>query len=248
MKENGADGDRTHDLQSAILALSRLSYGPVRRLYLADPPWAVKGFRLCSVLIFITPHTLPPHPDDRENLMVPEWIFASAPDLAMVVLSAVVIYVGVIVATRISGLRSFAQFSSFDFAISIAIGSLISMSLLSPDPPLLQALTGLAAIYLLQKFVAVLRRSPPIARLVDNTPTFLIRDGELLHDNLRHASVTENDLRSILRRRNIHSLQEVDAVILETAGTISVLHSADGERDIDPWILENVRGLGGEET
>ena len=179
--------------------------------------------------------------------MLRDWLYASLPEIGMVLLSAVIIYVGVIIATRLSGLRSFAQFSSFDFAMTIAVGSLISSALLTDDPAILQALVGLIAIYGLQKIVAKLRRAPKMAKLVDNTPTFLIRHGQLLEGNLRRTSITENDLRSILRRENIHSVENVDAVILETAGTISVLHSAEGERNIDPWLLENVRGLDDEE-
>lgn len=175
--------------------------------------------------------------------MLRDWMFTSISEVGLVLLSAIGIYVAVIAATRISGLRSFAQFSSFDFALTIAVGSLISMTLITDDPPLVQAMAGLVMIYVLQKLVAVGRRFPTIARLVDNTPTALVRDGELLYENLRRTSVTENDLRSILRQQNVHSLEAVDAVVLETTGTISVLHSHDGQRHIDPWILQNVRGL-----
>lgn len=174
--------------------------------------------------------------------MIEDWLWAPLPDLAMVVISAIVIYVGVIVATRLTGLRSFAQFSSFDFAMSIAVGSLISTSLLMEDPPLLQGIVGLASIYGLQKLLAVMRERPGVAKLVDNTPTLLVHHGEIMEENLRKTAVTKQDLRSLLRRHNVCGLDEVRAVILETAGDVSVLHSADADRHVDPWLMQDVVG------
>lgn len=174
--------------------------------------------------------------------MIEDWIWAPWTDIAMVVVSAVCIYVGVIAATRLTGLRSFARFSSFDFAMSIAIGSLISTSLLTRDPPLAQAIVGLAAIYGLQKIVALLRQHTSMATLVDNTPTVLIEEGKIIEQNLRRTAITEHDLRSLLRVRNVTHLDDVHAVILETTGDVSVVHSRQREVEIDPWLLEDVRG------
>ena len=172
--------------------------------------------------------------------MAEDWLWAPVGDLMMVVISAVVIYIAVIVATRVTGLRSFAQFTSFDFAMSIAIGSLISITLLTDDPPLSQAIVGLGAIYALHKLVAIVRNRSFLARYIDNTPTILISDGEILHDNLHKTAVSEKDLRSILRRENVCSLDDVHAVILETAGHVSVIHSRQTDLTIDPWLLEDV--------
>ena len=174
--------------------------------------------------------------------MLEDWIWTSPGDVAMVVVTGILIYGAVIVATRVTGLRSFAQFSSFDFAMTVAIGSLISSSLLTQDPPLIQALVGLAVLYGLQKLVASLRRLPAMGNIIDNNPTVLVKDGELLDENLADTSITDSDLRSILRRENVRSLETVHAVILETTGDVSVLHSQEDDVHIDPWLLEGVTG------
>ena len=174
--------------------------------------------------------------------MIEKWLWAPLPDLGMVLISAVCIYFGVIAATRLTGLRSFAQFSSFDFAMTIAIGSLISTALLTEDPPLSQAFVGLIAIYGLQKLVALLRTYAPLGGLLDNSPTLLVKDGEILDDKLDQALLTRADLRSILRRENVSHMNDVHAVILETTGDVSVVHSEDRTPQIDPWLLKDVIG------
>ena len=90
------------------------------------------------------------------------WINTSWMAVWMVVLTTVGIYVSLIALTRIAGLRSFSKMSSFDFAITVAIGSIIASTILAKDPPLLQAMAALAALYALQMAVASLRGSSSV--------------------------------------------------------------------------------------
>ncbi len=75
--------------------------------------------------------------------------------------------------------------------------------------------------------------------MVDNKPLFLMIREEILWDNLKKARVTEGDLRAKLREANVIELSEVKAVIFETTGDISVLHSSE-DKNIDDWIVEDV--------
>jgi uncharacterized membrane protein YcaP (DUF421 family) len=63
-----------------------------------------------------------------------------------------------------------------------------------------------------------------------------------LHENLRRANVTEDDLRAKLREANVLTWDQVRAVVLETTGGISVLHTDDPDTRLEPELLENVRG------
>ena len=160
----------------------------------------------------------------------------------MTAVSAVGIYAAVILYTRLSGLRSFSKMSSFDFAMTVAVGSLIATTVLTPDPPLLQAAAALAALYLLQLGLAWLRvRFEAVGSTVDNQTVLLMQDGRIL-DAMRTAAVTRNDLIAKLREANVLRLEQVRAVVMET-GDISVLHADDGDqRPVDDEILEGVRG------
>lgn len=85
------------------------------------------------------------------------WILTPSAAVLMVLASALGIYLSLMVLTRLTGLRSFAKISSFDFAITVAVGSLVASTIISEDPPLLQAAVGLASLYALQFGVSVLR-------------------------------------------------------------------------------------------
>lgn len=162
---------------------------------------------------------------------------ASWQELAGAAIAALIIYLVVIMATRVAGLRSFSKMSSFDFAMTVAIGSLIAAAA-SGQVGVGPSATGIAVLYAAQSAVAVLRRHGLLGGLVDNSPLLLMDGSQVLEDNLASARVTHDDLRAKLREANVRNLEQVHAVVFETTGDVSVLH---GEGPWDPDLLRGVR-------
>lgn len=172
-----------------------------------------------------------------------DWIQSTPTAMLMVVLTTLGIYLSLMLFTRLSGLRSFSKMSSFDFAITVAMGSLIATVILSDDPPLVQGITGLAALFGIQFIVSALRRRwKAVIRVVDNAPLLLMAGSEVLPDNLTAGRVTMNDLRAKLREANVIHLQQVRAVVMESTGDISVLHAGSDGPDLDLGLFDDVRG------
>lgn len=173
----------------------------------------------------------------------PEWIQTTAVALAMVALSAVGIYLALLLCTRLAGLRSFSKMSSFDFAITVATGSLVATVLLSKDPPLIQGGMGLVMLFGIQYLISFARsRSSTFAHVVDNDALLLMAGTEVLHDNLAASRVTLNDIRAKLREANVIHPREVRAVVMESTGDISVLHADPDGPDLDLRLFDDVRG------
>ena len=58
----------------------------------------------------------------------------------------------------------------------------------------------------------------------------LIMDGNrILYDNLAKTNVSEEDLIAKLREANVRNFDEVLAVVLESTGDVSVIHSGEGK-------------------
>jgi uncharacterized membrane protein YcaP (DUF421 family) len=169
-----------------------------------------------------------------------DWLTTSWEAAGLILLSTVLIFVAVLVATRITGLRSFSKMSSFDFAMTVAVGSLMASTALTGSTPVLAGVVGLVGLYGFQWMVAQLRqRSNTAGGLIDNTPTVLMVGPTMLRDHLRAVRVTESDVRAKLREANVLQYEQVHAVVLETTGDISVLH---GDGPLDPDLLRGVRG------
>lgn len=162
---------------------------------------------------------------------------ATATDLVVVLVAAVVIYLWVIAATRLLGLRSFAKLSAFDFAMTVAIGSVIA-SVALDTASLTSGMAAVAVLFGVQFSVAWLRLKTPLHRAVDNRPLLLLYEGRILDDHLARSRLTRDDLMAKLRAANVLDVGEARAVVFETTGDVSILH---GEGPVDPALLRNVR-------
>ena len=171
-----------------------------------------------------------------------DWIFSSFDILWPTLISACLVYVIIIIYTRIFGLRSFSKMSSFDFAMTIAIGSLLASTAVNKSTTIFQGGIALLALFFLQTAIAFLRRKFTwFSQAVDNKPILLMRDSKILHKNLKKVHLSEDDLRSKLREANVLNYSQVKAVIFETTGDVSVLHSDKDNVHLDLDLLKNVQ-------
>lgn len=158
----------------------------------------------------------------------------------IVAISVLGIFTGMIIITRIFGLRTFAKMSSFDFASTIAIGSILASIVINKDQSIQKGILAIVCIVTFQTiFAFLIRKNTWFNNLFTNKPQMLMKDGEILHENLKKSNVGINDLMAKLREANVHELHEVQAVIFESTGDISVLHSSD-KNSIDDIIIKDV--------
>lgn len=173
-----------------------------------------------------------------------EWFIPSSPSpILWVLLCTLGMYLTILLFARWAGVRSFAEMSAFDIAITIANGSLLAATIAAKDPPLLQGMTAVAALFAIQLIVSRLRRRfPVVKRATDNEPILLMgAGGALKPENMRIARVTEGDLRAHLRQANVIDTRTVQGVVMEGTGEINVLHGHDRELTKDSWIISGVR-------
>lgn len=172
-----------------------------------------------------------------------KWFQFSTEALLAIVSTSIGIYISVVLLTRIGGKRSFSKMSSFDFAITVAIGSMIATTVLSKSVSLWDGITGLAILYLIQLVTAYLRRYKHVQDITDNKPLLLMEGSKILYDNLKKARVTESDLKAKLREANVLELPQIRAVIFESTGDIAVLHTKDESQKVEDYIMDDVRRI-----
>lgn len=160
--------------------------------------------------------------------------------IILITLSVFGIYFAIIIFTRIFGKRSFSKMSSFDFAMTVAIGSIIATTVLTSSVTLINGVIALFIVYLAQITAALCRRHEWFRNLIDNTPLLLMDGEKILEHNLKKARVAKSDLRSKLREANVIELSEVKAVVFETTGDISVLHTSNEKKVLNNWMMEDV--------
>ena len=133
-------------------------------------------------------------------------------------------YITLVCFLRISGKRTLAKLNAFDLVVTVSLGSTLSAMLLQPSVSLIQGMTALALLILLQFIVTFFSvRSPSLARAVRSEPTLLARDGALCREAMRRERITEEEIMSALRGDGQRYLADLALVFLESDGTISVV-------------------------
>ena len=125
---------------------------------------------------------------------------------------------------RISGKRTLAKMNAFDWVVTVALGSTLATILLSKDVSLAQGALALALLIAMQFAVTWSSvRVPWLRRAATGNPTLLLYQGALLHGALRQQRVSVDEVRAAVRSSGQSSLEQVEAVVLETNGSFSVI-------------------------
>ena len=144
-----------------------------------------------------------------------------------VVVVGILAYAGLVLMLRISGNRTLSKMNSFDLVVTVAFGSTLSTILVNKDVSLALGLAALALLVVLQRVITWCSvRSSFINDIIKTSPTVLVLDGHLRRDALKRVRVTEDEVLAAIRQQGQGALEDIDAVILETDGSLSVIPSS----------------------
>jgi uncharacterized membrane protein YcaP (DUF421 family) len=136
-------------------------------------------------------------------------------------------FVWIVLLLRVTGPRMMAKMTPFDFVITVTLGSAFGRALTAPDVAVADIIVTFALLVGLQWSFGVARaRSNRFARVVDVGPSLLYHRGRPVNAALRRHRFTESDLHSAVRENGMGSLDEAEAIILQSDGTFAVI-SAD---------------------
>ena len=158
--------------------------------------------------------------------------FESWNGLWRVAVVGILAYAGLIVFLRVFGKRSLSKWNAFDFVVTVALGSILGTVVLSKNVPLLEGLLAFCWLLFLQFVVTKLStRSSFVEGLVKSEPTLLFYKGEFIKKAMRDERVPKEEILSAIRSSGNGSVEEIEAVVLETNGNFSVIERSKAEGD-----------------
>lgn len=159
-----------------------------------------------------------------------QWFGASWSTIGFVAASTLAMYVTLLAAVRLAGRRTVAQLSAFDVIVTVALGTLLSSTVVTAEPSYAQSTTAIVTLLALQVTVAaVRRRSSRVQRLLEFEPEVVVRDGAVhLPTGLTSSQLSEGELRSRLRQQGVFDTSDLAVVVLEPSGRISVVRHGFG--------------------
>jgi uncharacterized membrane protein YcaP (DUF421 family) len=137
---------------------------------------------------------------------------------------AIVSFLLTLVLIRIAGIRTFGKRSAFDNVIVIMLGSIFSRVVVGASPFIPTTLGCLAFVLVHSGLGWISVRSDVIGRLVKGERKVLYAEGKMNERNMRRVMVSQKDLMESVRLRlNSNDLGEVQEIVLERNGEISVI-------------------------
>ena len=132
------------------------------------------------------------------------------------------------VLTKILGKTQISQLTAFDFIAAIVLGELVGNALFDPKTGILDiayviTLWGII-LYTIEMITQKFKGS---RKILDGKPSFLIHKGQIVYDQMRKNKIDINELRHLLRMKDVFSIQEVEYAILETNGQVTVIQKPE---------------------
>jgi uncharacterized membrane protein YcaP (DUF421 family) len=138
-------------------------------------------------------------------------------------------YVGLVALLRVFGKRTLAKMNAFDLVVTVALGSTLATVLLSEDVALAEGVLAFALLCSLQFVVtAISLRSRRFRETIKAEPRLLLLRGEMLRRAMRSERVGEEEVTAAIRSAGFVHRDQVEAVVLETDGTFSVVGRTRG--------------------
>ena len=141
------------------------------------------------------------------------------------VVRALAIYVILMVIFRISGKRSLAQITTFDFVLLLVIGEATQQALLGDDFSLTNA--ALIIVTLVGADIGlslIQQRFPRLDPWLEDVPLLLVENGKVIQERLDKSRISESEILQAARTtQGLERLEQVKYAVLERTGEISII-------------------------
>jgi uncharacterized membrane protein YcaP (DUF421 family) len=165
---------------------------------------------------------------EQRVVMQMQELVGGAGGLGWVIVKAVLLFAVAVIGLRLGERRTLAQLGAFDFAVAVAIGSIIGRTVTASSTSFATGAVALVTLLVTHRVVALLRRHNHVARILDHPPRVLIAHGKIQERELARAGLTTADVYALLRQHGTADIAQVGYLLYETRGTTTLI-DAGGE-------------------
>jgi uncharacterized membrane protein YcaP (DUF421 family) len=137
-------------------------------------------------------------------------------------------YISLIILLRVSGKRTLSKLNAFDLVVTVAMGSTLSSILINKNVTLAQGTTAFIMLIGLQFVIAKLAvNMSPFNKLIKSKPQVLYVNGQFKEESMKKERVLKKEIRQAARSQGLSSMSQVDTVVLESDGSLSIIKTSD---------------------
>lgn len=141
------------------------------------------------------------------------------------VIRATAVYAVLMLVFRISGKRSLAETTPFDFVLLLVFSEAVQSALVDQDNSLTVSFVVILTLVGINIGMSLLKqRFGALERLLEGAPVVIVEDGQLFPDRMRRARIDEGDILAAARQtQGINAIDQIQRAVLERSGGISII-------------------------
>lgn len=145
-------------------------------------------------------------------------------DFGAIAVKLAVGFIGLWAATRILGKKEISQLTPFDFISALIMSEIIGNAIYERKYTILHVLFALVFWTLLSYIFEKLTQHVKRARVpLDGAPDLIVKEGRIDYEKLRRNKLDADQLRMMLRQKDVFSVRDVAYAWFELNGSLSVL-------------------------
>jgi uncharacterized membrane protein YcaP (DUF421 family) len=148
------------------------------------------------------------------------------------VIRGAVTYFFLLVIFRVSGKRTLAQITTFDFILLLIVSEATQNALVGNNASMTHAFLVILTLVAIDIALSLLkRRWPTLDRWIEGLPLVIVEKGRPLKENMRHARVDEEDVLTAAREhQGLLTMDQIGLAVLERNGQISIVPQSSAKR------------------
>lgn len=144
--------------------------------------------------------------------------------MVIVVIRAVILYSILLIAMRIMGKGELGELQPFDLVVSLMLAELAVMPMEDLGAPLLHGFVATATIMFLQSLISyVTLKSNSARKVICGSPTIILDHGKFNTKAMNKLRININDVLGQMRLKGYCNVEEIDYLIMETNGEMSII-------------------------
>ena len=144
--------------------------------------------------------------------------------MILVIVRTLILYLTTVIALRIMGKKQIGQLQPYELVVIIMIAELAAIPMQNTNIPLINGIIPIFILFASEITLSYITLKSIRARgIICGKPSILIKNSEIMEEELRRLRYNINDLLEQLREKNVNNISDVAYAILETGGQLNVV-------------------------
>lgn len=145
-------------------------------------------------------------------------------DWINIIMRSLFFLVALFLITKWLGKKQISQLSFFEYVTGITIGNVGAEMAIETEPNFFHGVLSIVTFALIPYLAGVISlKNKTFRNFVEGKGTVIIKGGKILEENMKKEKYTIDELLSLLRKKDVFNVADVEFAVLEPAGELTVL-------------------------